>query len=756
MIIPFECPSCGKAVEAERNPDANTASCPECGQEGAVPLGIFPGVTLGNGYRIEEQLEETSVGETYKAYQVAMQRHVMVKTLSPSMVYDEESLGRFLREVKLTGSLRHPHILGAIDAGADSGIYFLVTEYKPGVTLQQSLQQRGGALPEKEVLGLLIPIAEALQHAWREKKILHRNVKPENILITESQQPMLMNLGIAKSMEEDSMNLTGADYTVGTPEYMSPEQVQGEDDIDFRADLYSMGIVLYRAVVGEVPFSDPNPVMLMTKQLEEDPEPACERNPDVSGRCSSLIDKMLRKDKEERYKSWQELIDAMRAIAAGKTATALPAAGKQKKVAVGKKAGAAVAGARAKGSSGRGKVGAKAGGGAVGGGRITRKDVEQIASALSKGPSVGTKLVLYMLSAIVPIALIAVAVLMSQDKKPAPRPPKPVALMQPAATPTPTVAPVVKPPAPSSTSTAARKEEEMFRYAKAYYQQNPTDFDGAVARFAEVKKQTVGTKFSLMANDMIQQIQADKTAALTTVVSELDRKAQQFVGANMVAEAIAVYQDYQGPLANETTQTRQARIAELRQKHSQQEERKREQASQAGKQLGATCQQIVAALLAKKPAVAAKLAGEAAAKPEFASGKRDLTALRDFSEAYAQKDELVLKALEGMVNKTVKLRLLRHGSSELLIKRVQKGQVLSDRILKKEAGKASVAMALKFTPKDLHPQEKVNCLKKLDPDYCSALCGMIALEAGKNDVAAKYFARDQTVVGRLLAEQFSK
>ena len=334
MIVPFDCQQCGKGVQAERNPDSGTAACPECGHQAGVLLALVPGVVLGNGYRIDKLLEESSSGDTYLGYQTVMARPVMVKILPLVMAQDDESFARFLRETKLTGSLRHPSIMGAVDAGSDSGIQFLVTNYKPGMTLREYLLQHGPVLDEKKALGLVMPIADALRHAWVERKILHRNVKPDNIYVTESGESLLMNLGIAKSLEDDSVNLTGVGYTVGTPEYMSPEQIQGEEDIDFRADLYSLGVVLYRCVVGELPFTDANPVALMTKQIEEEPVAADERNPNVSLRCSGLIDKMLKKDKSQRHGSWQELVDEMRAIAAGtssKPAVVAPAAQKVKR-----------------------------------------------------------------------------------------------------------------------------------------------------------------------------------------------------------------------------------------------------------------------------------------------------------------------------------------------------------------------------------------------------------------------------------------
>ncbi|MBT3375713.1 MAG: protein kinase [Lentisphaerae bacterium] len=377
MIVPFECSSCGKAVQNERVPDANRAVCPECGSQETVALGVVPGVTIGRGYRLDELVTASSGGDVYRGCQVAMQRDVVVKIL-PDMMADEEQFGRFVRGAKLTASLQHPSILGALDAGEDCGVHFLVTEYRDGVHLGEYLKQQGDRLPEKEALRLLIPIAEGLQHAWDSQKIIHRNIKPENILVTQDQGTALMDLGIAKSLGADAVDLTGADYTVGTPEYMSPEQVTGEDDTDFAADLYSLGIVLYRMVVGALPFEDSNPVAVMDMQMSSVPVPARERNPDVSKACSGLIDKMLAKERSQRHESWAALIREMRGVVSGKA---------------GRKARASAAQRAALAS------------------QLSREGASAGAAGAKGASSGGSNLLLYVVCAIIPIILVPVLIL---------------------------------------------------------------------------------------------------------------------------------------------------------------------------------------------------------------------------------------------------------------------------------------------------------------------------------------------------------
>jgi len=197
---------------------------------------------------------------------------------------------------------------------------------------------------------------------------------------------------------------------------MSPEQITGEDDIDFAADLYSLGIVLYRAVVGEMPFEDRNPVAVMEMQLGETPVPACERNPEVSGKCSALIDKMLAKERGKRHASWQKLIDEMRAVASGK-------AGRGSKAGAAKKAEAAKHAARA--------------------GQLAREGRNRAPGATAGGSTAKSNLILYSLCVVVPVVLVPLLIMAALNSKektiprasspPAVTQPKPVAIAQPEA-----------------------------------------------------------------------------------------------------------------------------------------------------------------------------------------------------------------------------------------------------------------------------------------------------------------------------------
>ncbi len=280
---------------------------------------IEPGITIGNGYKLDEKIGESHLGDIYLATKDdgCMFR---IEILSGSTTSDEESVTRFLQEVELMSQLQHENLLAAIEPGQDEDTYFLVSAHEPGMSLEDSIKSKN-SIDEKSVLSYLISIAEVLKYTWDERKLLHRDLKPQNIYITEEGKAKLTGFGIAKSSEGQSMGLTGVGFTIGTPEYMSPEQIRADENLDFRSDLYGLGVVIYEALVGELPFVEDAPILLMQKHMDEVPESVKSRNPDVTDECSALVDKMLAKETEDRHQSWQELIDDAQAVLEGKAPT---------------------------------------------------------------------------------------------------------------------------------------------------------------------------------------------------------------------------------------------------------------------------------------------------------------------------------------------------------------------------------------------------------------------------------------------------
>jgi serine/threonine protein kinase len=278
------------------------------------------GQSLGR-YHILAQLGEGGMAVVYKAYDTRLETDVAVKVirtenLAPSVL--ERALKRFEREAKALARLRHPNIVKVTDYGEHEGAPYLVMEYLPGGTLKQRLQ--GKPMAWKEAVQLLLPIAEALDYA-HSRNMIHRDVKPSNILLTERGQPVLTDFGVAKILDlEETQDLTSTGMGVGTPEYMAPEQWVGQPSP--LSDEYALGVVLYEMVTGRKPYTADTPAAILLKQAHEPlPRPA-EFVPEVPEGVEKILLKALAKDQENRYKDMASFGAALQAVSIRKGETA--------------------------------------------------------------------------------------------------------------------------------------------------------------------------------------------------------------------------------------------------------------------------------------------------------------------------------------------------------------------------------------------------------------------------------------------------
>jgi serine/threonine-protein kinase len=316
MELKFRCGECNRKLEASATMAGSVVSCPSCGADVTIPEAhLGPGVTLA-GFRIEKEIGHGAMGRVFLATQLAVERRVALKVLPSPRVADSEYVERFFHEVRLAARVAHPNIVSAFDAGEDHGYYYFAMGLVDGESLDSRVR-RAGPLPEKEALTYAVGIAEALSHAWKQSRILHRDVKPANIMVGAERRPMLMDMGIAKNVGDES-HLTATGVAVGTPHYMSPEQARGSQDLDFRADMYSLGASLFHLVAGRVPFIGTSAVEVITKHLH-DPVPSVRSlKPDVSQECEDIILRMMAKDKAHRYGTWEACIHDLRAVVKGR------------------------------------------------------------------------------------------------------------------------------------------------------------------------------------------------------------------------------------------------------------------------------------------------------------------------------------------------------------------------------------------------------------------------------------------------------
>ena len=313
------CPYCDEIIR----PGAR--KCKHCGEwlaEGEVRLGgtgiertggdVVSDPTsmvrraLGKRYEIIGEIGRGGMATVYRAVQKNLEREVALKVLPGQLTYDEEFTERFHREARNAAALNHPHIITIYDEGEEGGVHYIAMEYITGADLRQRIKKKG-ALSMEELLRLLVPVAEGLAYA-HEKGMVHRDIKSANILIGEGDRPVLTDFGIARAAETTKLTQTGT--VIGTPEYMSPEQARG-DGLDRRSDVYSLGVVLYEAASGVLPFQADTPLGLIHKITTEE-APGVESVADgLEPWLAEVIRRCLEKDPERRYQSCRELAEAL-------------------------------------------------------------------------------------------------------------------------------------------------------------------------------------------------------------------------------------------------------------------------------------------------------------------------------------------------------------------------------------------------------------------------------------------------------------
>ncbi len=267
------------------------------------------------GYQIMGKLGAGAMAVVYKARQLSLNRIVAIKVLPKRFTENKEYVERFYKEGQAAGKLNHTNIVQAFDVGEAGGYHYFVMEYVEGKTLYDDLSA-GKVFGEEEALEIVIQVAEALRHA-HSVGLIHRDVKPKNIMINKEGIVKLADMGLARETTDIEAAKTEKGKAYGTPYYIAPEQIRGEMDIDGRADIYGLGATFYHLVTGRVPYMASEPVEVMKMHLKSELIPPDHINTSLSGGASEIIEVMMAKNKANRYSSIEELLVDLRAVRAG-------------------------------------------------------------------------------------------------------------------------------------------------------------------------------------------------------------------------------------------------------------------------------------------------------------------------------------------------------------------------------------------------------------------------------------------------------
>jgi serine/threonine protein kinase len=270
----------------------------------ARPSSAMIGTVLSGRYRLEAKLGSGGMSTVYLARDQTLDRQVAVKVMHREMSEQADQLERFRQEARSVAKFSHPNVVSVIDAGEDGGHPYIVFEYVEGETLKQRIS-RNGALDPQEAIAYAIEIARGLSVAHA-RNMVHRDIKPQNILIDAEGRAKLTDFGISRQLEQDGMTATGR--VLGTTDYVAPEQAMGRK-VDPRTDIYSLGVVLYEMLVGQVPFAAESQVGVAMKHVNEELPDVQRRRPDVSAAVALVVERATTKDPAERYQQVGEMID---------------------------------------------------------------------------------------------------------------------------------------------------------------------------------------------------------------------------------------------------------------------------------------------------------------------------------------------------------------------------------------------------------------------------------------------------------------
>ncbi len=319
--ILFKCPECKSEISIDEKDIEKLSFCPHCSAKIQVISSDEENnnhedniqndyLNIDNAdigiYHLEKLLGEGATGKVWLATNKQTNQQVALKLINPAFTQDEDSRKRFQHEIMLGSKLRRPEIVTAFDAGIAKDICYLAMEYIDGDELSVVIE-RDHCMEEKKALQIVLDVAEALEQPWKNLQLFHRDIKPSNIMISKDGKTKVMDMGIAKSvLDNNSITRTGT--SMGTPKYMSPEQIRVKEQLDFRTDIFSLGATLYHMLTGNPPFNGDGPINTANSVLKDKYPNPKDYNSNISDNCVELLKIMLAKNKDNRPDSWKALI----------------------------------------------------------------------------------------------------------------------------------------------------------------------------------------------------------------------------------------------------------------------------------------------------------------------------------------------------------------------------------------------------------------------------------------------------------------
>lgn len=675
-------------------------------------------MTTFRGYEVLETLPRGGMSTVFKARQLSLDRLVAIKALPSSMVNDAADVEKFMAEARITASLKHPNIVQVYDFGkTDEGVYFFVMEYISGYSIADWIRRKK-RLSEENALLCALSVATAMHYAWDKAGIVHCDIKPDNVIIDGDGSVKVADLGLAKSVRSIMVRArAGEGIVFGTPNYISPEQSRGEEDLDCRADIYSLGAMLYHCLTGVMPFAGRPPLEVMDLQITDRIPDLIEVEPSVSVWASFLVEKMMAKDRAMRQKDWVETMRDFRNVRsemmperplpAGTPSTVMRSPLRDERLGsilspISPTASEPEVPSRS--APERGETGEAAGG------EPSRR---------------------WGRAAILAALLAAAATIYSLVREyrrgePEPRRQAVQSVAQ--------QTPHDKPSDAGDSVRAEAEEEAMKKFSglsASLKARNAAPAD-ALAQFRRLADEIKGTGAEELARAearRFEQIVRD----INALCAKLDREAESFAAQHNFIRAASVYSDYKGHYEAETADQRLRKAKALKARHEAFLAEKRRQNELAERQLAHIADEIaaiivdddLAAALARLPVLASDLPA-AANLPRFPEMKATLAGA-------ARADALVAESFLKQRDMEVDV-VFHQGAQKLIIKDARGDCIIGEKVMTFEQGKISVQKM--FRIKDLAFDEKSARIGSGDGADLALMRVVYAIQDGNYQAAA--------------------
>jgi len=653
------------------------------------------------GYEILEQLPQGGMSAVYKARQLSLNRVVALKTLPPQMISDPADVEQFTFEAQQAAKLKHPGIVQVYDCGEAQGSYYFVMEFISGYSVAEWMK-RSSRLPESDALVIAEAVAKALDYAWETARMIHCDIKPDNVMIDGDGTIKVADLGLARTVGKlGDADGPLADFVMGTPNYIAPEQSMGDKSLDCRTDVYSLGAMLYFLVTGQLPFGEFTDTQVMDKQITSQVEDPCDIQPDISCGMATLIEIMMAKDPARRQSDWKAVSKDLAHVKAGYLPVSpLPPDGHS----------------------------------------TVKRGHHRSAEIRRLGRPTGRRLP--------PLRWIALPVLM------------PLAAVlaylflfraRPGTDPQP-------PPVPSPAEARAQAEQlaritrarERLTLARQWAAQHPGQHAEALARFRRVAQAAEGTRFAPLVDEEIGKVKQAQRAARDRVLQTLRDTAAPHLARSRFARAIAVYRDYDGPFAEQTRKQREAQIAAI---HERQEAaRKQEEAAQrrVAAKRDAFFLDVAGHILDADVFAARQRLREAKADPELKAHYAAFERAVELAEMAATLDARILASFARQRGDEISVGL-RGGAETLFIRSVASTKIHAEKVLRVASGR--IQQPVVFGPEDLTTTEKRARLGSDDSPETALLQGILSWQTKAYPSAITHFGKTDPVLAPALVRQ---